>query len=113
MTFKVESDTMLATIAIRNKLDIDSVAAAYLIAGDDVLPIMHALEGKTLHIPSSRRLSCGAKNTIHFIEDDEHRFSDARNKDIIEYKDKKYRVVTTERKFLNHTYLPVTEVHDE
>lgn len=112
MTFKVEADTMLATIAIRNKLDIDSVAAAYLIAGDDVLPMLHALEGKTLHIPSSRRLSCGAKNTIFFIEDDEHTFEDARNKDIIMYDERKYRVVTSERKFLNHTYLPVTEVHE-
>ena len=115
MIFKKQNDKLMASLAVRNNMDIDKVLSAYLITGDDFFMLLHIFEGQTLKIPSKRRLCAANLHNIKYIEDDKQLFSDYKKGEIIEYKDKEYTVVSSEKKILNHYYIPVieSEVLDE
>lgn len=102
-----ENDNLAASLAIKNNLDLDKVISAYLVTGDDFFILLHIFEGQTLTIPSERRLGVANLANIEFIEDDERKFCDYKKKEILEYNNTSYVVVSSERKFLNHYYLPV------
>ena len=110
MTFKKENDNLLASLAIKNNLDMDKVIAGYLILGEQFLLWMHIFEGQDLHIPSKRRLCSPSLRNVHFIEDDERKYAEYEKDDVIDVDDKEYIVVSEERKFLNHWYIPVMEM---
>lgn len=101
------SDKMFLNLALRNNMDLDKVISAYLITGDEFLILLHIFEGQTLNIPSDRRLGVANLHNIEFIEDDERKFRDYKKKEILEYNGVSYVVVNSEKKLLNHYYLPV------
>ncbi len=115
MVFKKQNDELMLSLAVRNNMDLDKVLSAYLISGDDFFMLLHVFEGQSLKIPSKRRLCAANLHNIHYIEDDERKFSDYNKGEILEYKGKEYNVVSSEKKILNHYYIPVieSEVLDE
>jgi len=111
MIFHKNNDTFLASLAIKNNLDMDKLLSGYLIMGEKWLLLMHVFEGCVLKIPSKRRLSSPSLYNIHYIEDDERVYGDYKRNDVLTYKDVDYIVVAEEKKVLNHWYLPV--IHEE
>ena len=107
MTFKKENDNLLASLAIKNNLDMDKVIAGYLILGEQFLLWMHIFEGQDLHIPSKRRLCSPSLRNVHFIEDDERKYAEYEKDDVIDYGDDEWIVIDCEKKVLNHYYIPV------
>lgn len=112
MIFQKNGDELLSSIAIKNNLDIEKVIAAYLIMGEQFLLMLHVLEGQELKIPSKRRLCSPSLHNIHFIEDDEQKYRNYEKDDIIDVDEDEYVVVSEEKKFLNHWYIPVMKVED-
>lgn len=102
-----KDDELVLKLAAKNNMDMDRIVSAYLVADDCVLPLLHIFEGQTLRIPSSRKLNGMNLNNILFIEDDERRFFDYKKGQILTYKDEDYVVLNSEKKVLNHYYLPV------
>ena len=113
MVFQKDKDELITSLAVKNGLDLDKVISCYLVSGDQLFVLMRILEGQTVTIPSKRRLGCSNLHNIHFIEDDERIYSDYKKNEVLEYKGKEYTVVNSERKILNHYYLPVTEEEEE
>lgn len=115
MTFQKDNDDLAASLAVKNNLDMDSVLAAYLIAGNDIFMLLHLFEGRQLRIPSKRRLSATNCHNIKFIEDDERKYFQYEKNDEIEYNGKTYIVISEEKKILNHYYIPLIpiEARDE
>ena len=109
MIFQKE-DAMLASIAIKNNLDMDKVIAAYLIMGNQFPLLLHVFEGQEIRVPSKRKLCSPSLRNIMFIEDDERKYSSYEKDDVIDIEDNKYVVVDKEKKFLNHWYVPVLRV---
>lgn len=109
MIFK-NADELLASIAIKNKLDTDKVIAGYLIMGEQFPLLLHVFEGQELHIPSKRRLCSPSLKNIKFIEDDENKYINYEKDDVIDIDEREFVVVDKEKKFLNHWYVPVMEV---
>ena len=107
MIFQKENDEILAYLATKNNMDMESVIAAYLVMGDKFDILLQIFEGRTLKIPSKRKLNCPNLNNIHFIEDDERKYFDYVKGNIISIGDNEYKVISSEKKILNHYYLPV------
>ena len=108
-----ENDKLYLSLAIKNNMDLDKVISAYLVTGDEFLILLHMFEGQTLNIPSERRLGVANLYNIQFIEDDKKQFSDYEKKQILEYEGKTYEVIASEKKLLNHYYLPVKKIEEE
>jgi len=109
MIFQKDGDKFLASLAIKNNVDMDKILSAYLILGENVSLILHIFEGCDLHIPSERKLGNGTLHNIKFIEDDARKYSDYKKGEYINLEDKSYKVVAPEKKILNHWYVPVIE----
>ena len=109
MIFQKE-DELLASIIVKNNLDSDKVIAGYLIMGIQFPLLLYVFEGQDIHVPSKRRLQSPSLRNINFIEDDERKYEGYEKDDVIDVNDKEYIVVSEERKFLNHWYIPVMEM---
>ena len=107
MVFHKNNDKFLASLAARNNIDMDKLLSGYLIMGEQFLFLLHVFEGSVLNIPSKRKLCSPSLHNIQFIEDDENNYKDYKKNDILTYKDRDYIVVNSEKKILNHWYLPV------
>lgn len=109
MIFQKENDDLMLNLAVKNNLDIDKVLSAYLITGNDFFMLLHIFEGQTLKVPSKRRLCTANMHNIKYIEDDKRIYKDCIKGNVIDYKGIEYTVVSTEKKVLNHYYIPVIE----
>lgn len=107
MIFSKENSSLVVSTAIKNNLDIDKALAAYLTVGNDIFVLFHILEGQVVQFPSKRRLLNSTLHNIQFIEDDDRIYADYEKNDSIEYKGEFYSVISTEKKILNHYYIPV------
>lgn len=107
MVFQKENDKFLASIAVKNNLDMDRILSAYLIMGDLTPLILHVFEGQTFHVPSKRKLQSPILHSINFIEDDERKYVDMEKDEVINYKGIQYMTLGKEQKILNHYYIPV------
>lgn len=106
------SDEKICALGIKNNLDMDKLLAGYLIMGEQFLLLLHVFEGQELHIPSSRRLASPILKNIHFIEDDERIYKDYEKDDVIDVDENEFTVVDSEKKILNHWYIPVMKVEE-
>ena len=107
MIFNKENDELMLNLAVKNKMDMDKIISAYLVAGDEFFMLLHIFEGQTLKVPSKRRLNAMNAHNIKFIEDDERKYRDYKKKEYLEYNGESYIVVSEEKKLLNHYYIPV------
>lgn len=112
MIFKKENDELLATIAVKNNLDMDEVISAYLICGNSFLMLMNVFEGREVKFPSKRRLTSPSLHNVKFIEDDCRKYADYERGDVITVGDDDFEVISKEKKVLNHYYVPVTKIED-
>ena len=110
MKFNKDVSESVVSLAIRNKMDLDVAASAYLVAGDSLPCLLQVLEGQTVEVPSDRKLDALRVHNIQFIEDDEGKYRNLKIREVFEYKDRVWKVVATEKKLLNHWYLSVQEV---
>lgn len=113
MVFHKNNDSFLASLAVKNNLDMDKLLSGYLIMGEQFMFLLHVFEGCDLHIPSKRRLCSPSLYNMKFIEDDNHLYKDYKRNDRIIYNDIEYRIESSEKKVLNHWYLPVVPVEVE
>jgi hypothetical protein len=110
MIFQKRDDKLLIDLAVKNNMDMDKVISAYLICGKDAVMLLHCFEGQDIHIPSKRKLNALNLSNISYIEDDELKYRDYVKGNVIEIGDKEYKVVSAEKRILNHYYLPVVEI---
>lgn len=113
MIFKKDNDKLMATLAVKNNLDMDKVLAAYLTVGDDFFLLLHIFQGQTLKIPSDRRMVAANAHNVHFIEDNKMIYKDVEKGDHVVYKGNCYTAVGKLTKILNHYYIAVVENEED
>ncbi|MBP5422710.1 MAG: hypothetical protein J6Y78_09750 [Paludibacteraceae bacterium] len=106
MTLKKDGDEIVADFALKNGLDMEQVLASYLIMGDNLFYIAKLLEGKDIHVPSKAKFN-GLNRKIYFLEDDERKYAMIEKGTIIHLDRGDYKVIASEKKILNHYYLPL------
>jgi len=113
MIFQKENDKALAYLAVKNNMDMESIISAYLIMGDKFQILLQMFEGRELKIPSKRKLNIPNLNNIQFIEDDERKYSDYVKGNVVTIGDDDYMILSSEKKVLNHYYLPVKNMEEK
>lgn len=107
-----ELDKWAVSVAESNGLDMDLFLSLYIMLGEQLPFVLLALEGKSIDIPSKRRLMTPKLWEMLFIEDDEGKYKDYVKGNIISDNDNDYEVVAKERRILNHHYILVKKVED-